>query len=295
MQHGSPLWQMLLFFAGFLFLIWEIWRGWRVGFVRSGVHFGAILVSTSLGVLAAKLAALPFGGLGNLPGFLAGALAGGGLGILLFGTIWILGALIFKRTDHQPSGVFRILWGAGGAFFGLLVGLAVLWGAISIVRILGTFAESRVEARQNKPRPTQPGVAGALVTLKESLELGSARRFLDSVDALPPDFYERVLQIGKLTGDQQAISRLLEYPGIQDIAENPRVVDLMNDPGVIRAWKEKNVFLLLNNKSVAAAIKDPVLAEQLKTIDLWAALKFALESHPAPHSPSAAPSPTKRK
>ncbi|MGB8464553.1 MAG: hypothetical protein WCE49_06390, partial [Terrimicrobiaceae bacterium] len=230
MQHGSPLWQMLLFFAGIVFLLWEIWRGWRAGFVRSGIHLGAILVSGSLGLLAAKLAAIPFGGLGNVPGFVAGTVVGGGLGILLFVAIWLLGALLLKRTDHQPSGVFRILWGAGGAFFGLLVGLTVLWGGISIVRTLGAFAESRVEARQDKPRPAQPGVAGGLLTLKESLELGSAGRFLDTVDPLPPDFYELVLQIGKLTSDQQALSRLLEYPGIQDIMQNPRVIDLMNDP-----------------------------------------------------------------
>jgi hypothetical protein len=295
MQHGSPLWQTALFFAGVIFLLWEIWRGWRVGVVRSGMDLAAILVSTSLGLLAAKLAAVPFGGLGNLPGFLAGIVVGGGLGIFLFAAIWILGAVLFKRTEHQGSGVFRILWGAGGAFFGLLVGLAVLWGGISIVRSLGTFAESRVETKPDKPRPAQPQVAGGLLTLKESLELGSAGRFLESVDALPPDFYEFVLQIGKVTNDQQTMLRFLEYPGIQKILQNPRILDLMNDPSVIRASREKNIFLLLGNKTVAAAVEDPALAEQLKKVDLRAALKFALESPPTSHSPSPAPSPKKRK
>ena len=224
-------------------------------------------VSTSLGLLAAKLVAAPFGGLGNLPGFLAGIVVGGGLGIFLFVAIWILGAVLFKRTEHQGSGVFRILWGAGGAFFGLLVGLAVLWGGISIVRSLGTFAESRVETRPDKRRPAQPRVANGLLTLKESLELGSAGRLLESVDALPPDFYELVLQIGKVTSDQQTMLRFLEYPGIQKILQNPRILDLMNDPSVIRASTEKNIFLLLGNKTVAAAVEDPALAEQLKKID----------------------------
>jgi len=295
MQHGSPLWQTALFFAGITFLLWEIWRGWRVGVVRSGMHLAAILVSTSLGLLAAKLVAAPFGGLGNLPGFLAGIVVGGGLGIFLFVAIWILGAVLFKRTQPQGSGVFRILWGAGGAFFGLLVGLVVLWGGISIVRSLGTFAESRVETQPDKPRPTQPRVADGLLTLKESLELGSAGRLLESVDALPPDFYELVLQIGKVTSDQQTMLRFLEYPGIQKILQNPRILDLMNDPSVIRASKEKNIFLLVSNKIVVAAVEDPALAEQLKKIDLRAALKFALESPPPSHSPSPAPPPKKRK
>jgi hypothetical protein len=291
MQHGSPLWQTALFFAGIIFLLWEIWRGWRVGVVRSGMHLAAISVSTSLGLLAAKLVAVPFGGLGNLPGFLAGIIVGGGLGIFLFLAIWILGAVLFKRTEHQGSGVFRILWGAGGAFFGLLVGLAVLWGGILIVRSLGTFAESRVETRRDNPPPAQPRVADGLLTFKESIELGSAGRFLESVDALPPDFYELVLQIGKVTSDQQKMLRFLEYPGIQKILQNPRILDLMNDPSVMRASKEKNIFLLLSNKTVAAAVEDPELAEQLKKIDARAALKFALESP----SPSHSPSPKKRK
>jgi hypothetical protein len=291
MQYGSPLWQTALFLAGIIFLVWEIWRGWRVGIVRSGMQFAAILVSMSLGLLAAKLVAAPFGGLGNLPGFLAGIVVGGGLGIFLFVAIWILGAVLFKRTEHQGSWAFGILWGAGGAFFGLLAGLAVLWGGISIVRGLGACAESRVETKPDIPRPAQPRVAGGFLTLKESLELGSAGRFLESVDALPPDFYEVMLQIGKVTSDQQAMLRFLEYPGIQKILQNRRILDLMNDPSVIRASKEKNIILLLNNKTVVAAVEDPALAEQLKKIDLRA----ALESPPPSHSPSPAPSPKKRK
>ena len=158
MQHGSPLGQTALIFAGILFLLWETWRGWRAGVIRSGMHLAAILVSASLGLLAAKIAAMPFGGLGNLPGFLAGVVAGGVVGIFLFVAIWILGAVLFKRTEHQGSGLFRILWGAGGALFGLLFGLAILWGGVSIVRSLGTFAESQVETQPDRPRPAQARV-----------------------------------------------------------------------------------------------------------------------------------------
>jgi hypothetical protein len=162
MQHGSPLSQTALIFAGILFLLWEVWRGWRTGVIRSGMHLAAALVSASLGFLAAKLAAIPFGGFGSLPGLLAGVVVGGGLGVFLLVAIWILGAVLFKRTEHQGSGLFRFLWGAGGAFFGLLFGLAVLWGGVSIVRSLGTFAESRVESRSDRPRPGQERVTGGL-------------------------------------------------------------------------------------------------------------------------------------
>ncbi|MGA7881742.1 MAG: hypothetical protein WCD63_12835, partial [Terrimicrobiaceae bacterium] len=76
---------------------------------------------------------------------------------------------------------------------------------------------------------------------------------------------------------------------------NPRIVDLVNDPGVIRASKERNIFLFFDNKAVAAAIADPALAEQLKKVDLRAALKFALESPPPSPAPSQTQSPAKRK
>jgi hypothetical protein len=295
MQHGSPIWQTALFFAAILFLLWQLWRGWHAGLARSGMHFAAIFVSLSLGCLAAKLTAVPLGGLDNLAGFTAGIVVGGALGIFLFVAIWILGAMLFKRTEHQGSSFFRLFWGGGGALFGLLIGLAILWGGVAIVRTLGAFAESRAEARLERPGPANPGVADGFLALKESLELGSAGRFLASVDAFPPDFYELVLQIGKLTNDEQAMLRFLQYPGLQKILENPRIVDLVNDPTVVRASNEKNVFLLLGNKAVAAAVADPILAEQLRKLDLRAALKFALESPPRSQAPSQAPSPTKRR
>ena len=140
-----------------------------------------------------------------------------------------------------------------------------------------------------------PPVAEGLLALKKSLELGSGGRFLASVDALSPEFYELVLQIGKLTSDEQAMLRFCEHPGIQEVLQNPRIVDLANDPGVIRASKERNIFLFFDNKAVAAAIADPALAEQLKKVDLRAALKFALESPPPSPAPSQTQSPAKRK
>ena len=158
------------------------------------------------------------------------------------------------------------------------MGLAILMGSISIVRSLGTLAESRIETRAPDPsRPVQARVAGGLVMLKESLELGSAGRLLESVDILPADFYDLVQQIGRLTGDQQRMMRFLDYPGIQEILKNPRVAKLLNDPGVIRASQDKDIFVIFSNKAFAAAVKDPVLAEQLRKVDLRAALKFALQ------------------
>lgn len=295
-MRGSPFWQTAFLFAGTVFLAWQTWRGWRAGLFRSGVNFAAILLSAVLGLLAAEVAAAPFGGLRYLSGFLAGVVVGGGLGIFLFFAIWFLGAVTFKRTEHHAFGPLRFVWGVGGAFFGLLIGFAVLLGSISLSRSLGALAESRIETNeQDAPGSPQAKVASGLVGLKKSLELGSAGRLLESADLLPPDFYELLAQIGQLTSDQEKILRLLDYPEIQKILQNPRVAELFTDPGVVRAWQNKNVLLILDNEAVTAVVKDPLLAGQLRKVDLSAALKFALESPPSSQSPSPSPSPKKHR
>jgi hypothetical protein len=179
---GSPFWQTAFLFAGALFLLWQTWRGWRAGLFRSGVNFAAILVSAVFGLLAAELAAAPFGGLRYLPGFLAGVVVGGGLGIFLFLAIWLVGALTFKQTDHYAFGPLRFIWGVGGALFGFLIGLAILLATVSLIRTLGAVAEARLETQElsglhpEAARRLTHGVA----TLKKSLELGSGGRFLAS-------------------------------------------------------------------------------------------------------------------
>lgn len=293
-MRGSPFWQTAFLFAGALVLVWHTWRGWRAGLFRSGVNFAAILVSVVLGLLAAELAAAPFGGLRYLSGLLAGVLVGGGLGLFLFFAIWLLGAVIFKRTEHHAFGPLRLVWGTGGALFGLLIGLTVLLGSISLVRSLGALAEPGVQNREPAAAPhPRAKIAVGLVTFKKSLELGSAGRLLESADLLSPQFYELVTQIGTLTSDPDKMLRFLDYPGIQEALHNPRVVDLFADPEILQAWQAKNVFRLLDNDAIAAAVKDPMLAEQLRKVDLPAALKFALESPPPSPSPSPYSSPKK--
>jgi hypothetical protein len=287
----SPFWQTAFLFAGAIFLLWQTWRGWRAGLFRSGVNFAAIFVSAVFGLLAAEIAAAPFGGLRYLPGFLAGLIVGGGLGVFLLFAIWLVGALTFKQTEHYASGPLRFIWGVGGALFGFLLGLAILLVIVSLIRTLGAVAEARLATQE--PSALQPGtrrrLTNGLATLKKSLELGSAGELLKSVDVLPPDFHELAAQCGTLTSDPEKMRRFLSYPAIQDVLQNPRVVDLYTNPDVVQAWQNKDVLKILNNQAVAAVLKDPVFTEQLREVDLSAALKFALE----PPSPS--PSPRKHR
>jgi hypothetical protein len=292
-----PFWQTAFLFAGAIFLLWQTWRGWRAGLFRSGVNFAAIFVSAVFGLLVAEIAAAPFGGVRYLPGFLAGLVVGGGLGVFLLFAIWLMGALTFKQTEHYAFGPLWFIWGVGGALFGFLIGLAILLATVSLIRTLGALAEVRLATQEpSAPQPeTTRRLTNGLATLKKSLELGSPGRLLESVDVLPPDFYELVAQIGRLTSDPEKMQRFLDYPAIQDVLQNPRVVDLFTDPDVVRAWQNKDVLKILNNQAVAAVWKDPVFAQQLRKVDLSAALKFALEPPSASPSPASFPSPRKHR
>ncbi|CAN5746085.1 hypothetical protein BH09VER1_BH09VER1_11330 [soil metagenome] len=293
MPQGSPFWQGILFLVALLFLAWETWRGWRRGVIRSGINFAALVLSTVIGTIAAKLAAAPFGGFGDFSGAISGLFFGTIVGLVVFVVIWLFGAIAFKRTDHQGSGIIKMVWGSGGAIFGFLLGLFIVWGGISIVRGLGALAEGRVATAESakstnpgSPQAQTPVMATQLATLKQSLELGTAGKIVESVDVIPSDSYELIGGIGRLINDQATMLRFIQYPGIQDLMKNPKLTALLNDPTVLRAAQEKNYPALMSNKALLTAVQDPALAEELGKIDLKAALKFALETPTPSPSPS---------
>lgn len=286
------MWQGGLLLFAVLFLVFEVWRGWRAGVARAGINFAAIVLSALAVLFVGQMAAAPFGGFKEPRGFFAALIFGGGLGCFVFVVLWLTGIIFFKRTDHQGSGLVRIFWGAGGALFGLLIGVGILWGGVSMIRSLGALAEARVEVAKNAAPSSKvagvPAVAATpsplasnILKLKESLELGPAGKFVESVDVLPPDFYELVVQVGRLTGDQQALMRFFEYPGMKEIMYNSKLGELLSDPAIVKAGEEKDIAALLMNPKLRKAVEDPALAEQLKKVDLRAAMKFALEK-PAP-------------
>ncbi len=288
------MWQGGLLLTAVLFLAFEIWRGWRAGVARAGINFAAMVLSTLAAMFAGQMAAAPFGGFKDPGGFLAALVFGGGLGTFVFVVLWLTGIIFFKRTDHQGSGLVRFFWGAGGAFFGLLIAVAVLWGGISVIRSMGALAEARVEvAREAAPQPavaggaavapTPPPLASNILKLKESLELGPAGKFVESVDLMPADFYQIIVEVGRLASDQQALIRFLEYPGMKEVLQNSKLAELLSDPAIVKAGEEKNITALISNPKLRQAVEDPALAEQLKKVDLRAAMKYALEK-PAPQA-----------
>ncbi len=306
MIQGSPNLQAILLGIAALFLAFEFWRGWRAGLVRAGLNLGAILASSMFGLVAGRIAASLFGGADSFTGLAGGALVGLAVGIIVFAAIWILGAVLFKRTEHQRTFLFRFLWGLGGGVCGLVLGLLVVWGGVSIIRTFGTFAESTLKSQASappahtagphagprvvgaQPQPTPSGLLAAIASTKESLEMGPAGQLISATDPIPDDAYQLLSELTRISTDPEIMARFLQFPDIQRVIQSPKFAAALGDPSVIDAAQRRDLAALISNKTLIAAVQDPAFAEQLAKVDLRAAMNFALEKP----SPSPAPSPT---
>jgi hypothetical protein len=276
---SSTFWQNAILYGAALFLLWETFGGWRRGVIRSALHFGAFVASGFLGLLAGKGVASLVGIL--LPGFsfLAGLVVGGIVALMTLGICLLLSVLLFKRTSQQPPGIVRWLFGFGGAFFGLLTGLFILWGGVSLVRASGSLAQVNKNSSSSN----------LLGTLKNSLEQGPLGGVVESVDILPTEAYERIVRVGELSKNPDAMMRFLDDPGVQEILAHPRMQAVLNDPKVIQAAETKNIVLLMQSPTILAAATDPSLQKLVMSLDLQKALDHALPPAQNPATPKKTP------
>jgi hypothetical protein len=276
---ASPFWQNAILYGAAIFLLWEVFAGWRRGLIRSALHFGAFVASGFLGLLAGQGAAALIGII--LPGvsFLVGLVIGSVVAIFVLGVCLFLSAVLFKRTSQQPPGLTRWLFGFGGAFFGLLTGLFLLWGGISLVRASGALAQA------NKA----PAESSVLATLKTSLEQGPLGGVVESVDFLPTEAYARIIRIGELSKNPDAMMRFLDDPGVQEILAHPRMQAVLNDPKVVQGAETKSYLALLQSPALLAAATDPSLQKLVMSLDLEKALDHALPPAQNPATPKKTP------
>jgi len=278
---GDPQWQRYLFYAATAFLIWEIWRGWRLGGVRGLLRLAALFCAWIAGTTTAGATGTVVAFFSKVPPLFAPAAAGLVVAVGIYIVISLLSGLLFKTTlDH--SGVVRWGFGLGGALCGAIYGLLLLWGGITMIRGLGALGELRVVQARNEGRPVaSERNALFLIKLKESLELGATGKTLRKADPLPTSFYDNIVKISMLAGSQQALERFCQYPDTLKIIANPHITALLQDPELEKAAEKKNILPLLQNKHVVDASHDPRLLEQLKAFDLTGALDYAL----APEEP----------
>lgn len=277
---ASPFWQNAILYGSALFLLWEIFGGWRRGVIRAGLHFGAFVASGFLGLLAGQGVASLIGIL--MPGisFLAGLVVGSVVALLVLGICLFLSAVLFKRTSQQPPGLVRWLFGAGGAVFGLLTGLFILWSGITLIRAAGAIAQSA---------PSASGFSKNLVDLKRSLEKGPLGGLVESIDILPTETYDRIVRLGELSKNPDAMMRFLDDPGVQKIIAHPRVQALLDDPQVLQAAETKNFAALMQSRTILNAATDPSLQKLVADLDLEKALDRATAPKQNPPAPKKKP------
>lgn len=287
---GDPQWQRYLFLAATLFLIWEIWRGWKLGAVRGLLRLAALFCAWIGGTAAAGATGTVIAFFSKVPPLIAPAVAGLTVAIGIYIAISMLAGLLFKKTEHH-GGVVRWGFGVGGAICGMIYGLLLLWGGITMIRGLGACGELRlVNAGLTGRSEQNEGTARFFLKLKRSLELGATGRTLKDADPLPTSFYDNIVKVSMVAGDQQALERFIEYPETLRILSNPHIAALLQDPALERASQSRNILPLLRNKHLQAAMEDPQFVASLRVFNLSAALDYALEPQIKPRVLQSPPS-----
>lgn len=274
--QGSQQWQNYIFISATLFLLFQVWRGWRLGAVRGMLRLAALFCAWIGGSAAAGATGTCVAFFSKIPPLLAPGIAAVSVGLVIYLGISFLSGLLFKRTeDHE--GMIRIGFGIGGALFGIIYGMLFLWGGITMIRGLGALGELRiVQARSEGRSPDAEKTALFLIKLKESLELGETGNSLKGADPLPTAFYDNIVKISMVVGNQQALERFIQYPPVLEMLKSPKILDFIRDPAFQKAADTRNMLPLLQDKQLLAILQDPQIQSRFKQINLAAALDFAL-------------------
>jgi hypothetical protein len=278
--EGSRQWQSYIFLGAALYLLYQIWSGWRLGVVRGLMRFAVLICAWS----GAKAAAGATGTLhpyfSQLPPLLVPGAAALSAGFTIFVILSILSALLFKRTKHH-EGITHIIFGLGGAFCGAVFGLILLWGSISLIRGLGALGELRIaQTMRMGQAPSTEKTALFLMRLKSSLEIGTWGKLLCEADPIPSRYYENSRKGAMILENQQAFERFFHYPGILKITYNPKVTALLQEPVLSKALQKGEVIPLLHDRLFQEITNDPKMQILFKNFDLTAAFNFALAEPP---------------
>jgi hypothetical protein len=271
---GSEYWRTLFLALAGAWVTLSIFRGWTQGILRQLLVPLAMASALVVVVLVAPVASGYFRDSTSLPAALSGLLVGAFMWFFIYNLLVFLGGIIFKRTRDQDVTIVRLFFGAGGAFVAIIYALLQIWLITAGIRVFGKIAEDQIAIQSSRAATPHAFVIG-LARLKNSLELGSGRAILDSVDPVPQDVYQRIEQGSRLLASPRAIGRLFESPALRSIWENPRVRALQTDPEILEAVRRGDFLLLVSNPKVIALWSDPSVRALLSGNQIQAALDYA--------------------
>jgi hypothetical protein len=296
---GLPLWQVVFISFAVILILFEVVRGWRLGLMRQitrlialGAAYGAALLGGTLLVPVARSFL-------KMPDPVLSILCGVILAFAVYALVSGVGAILFKRTTQQESGLIRLIYGFAGAIVGLFFGLFLLWLTVASVRAIGALAEGQATRRSDaaahgaqdatshaldvrrrflsESDDRMPALAISLARLKNSLELGLLGSVLKNTDPISQRTYETLEKAGSVLSSPERTQKFLTFPGARELAEHPKVVALRSDPEISELIAQGRFFDLLQNPRVIDVANDPVLAERIRKFDIQRALDYALE------------------
>jgi Colicin V production protein len=296
---GSPLWQVVFISFAVILILFEVVRGWRLGLMRQitrllalGAAYAAALLGGSLFVPVAR-------SFFKMPDPVLSILCGALLAFAAYALVSGVGAILFKRTTQQESGLVRLIYGFAGALVGLFFGLFLLWLTVAGVRAIGALAEGQADSRSRAPahgaqdatlhalgvrrrflsEPDEvPALATSLARLKNSLELGLLGSVLKNTDPISQRTYETLEKAGSIFSSPERTQKFLTFPGARELAEHPKVVALRSDPEIADLIARGRFMDLLQNPRVIDALNDQVLAERVRKFNVQRAFDYALET-----------------
>lgn len=264
------------------------WNGWRQGVVRQAMTLLAIASAYAVGWFGRKPVAPLFKFMGY-PIQVTEVIGGAVLGLITFVAVRAFSGFVFKRTAQKSPGRARTNYGVFGAVLGVVFAAIVFVAISDLIRILGAVAKPNVEALEAErivfdanpqgalaPLPAPGGVIAGLAKLGSALDDGGSKVLFDRVDPVPTSVYAIVIKLGIMMSRPEAVERFREYPGVATLTEHPKLHALLSDPEVARLLDSKSYLKLLRNEKVVALANDREFADQVKRMDLDAALKFAL-------------------
>jgi len=288
MTTGSSLWQMIFVSFALVLILFEVVRGWQRGAVRQVVRLFALGAAYAVAFFGGRMLLPLVRPFLRAPDFFISIVAGAILALVVYAGIATLGAILFKRTDQQGTGIVRLLYGVCGATLGVFFGLFGVWLVVVAIRSVGTIANgdlgmhiarhqpATLSARP-QPSPSAQAITVSLAKLKNSIELGSLGEIVRALDVVPGQAYETLGKVGTVVSRPETAGRFLSYPGAGELAENAKIVALRDDPEIIELIQQGRFLDLLQNPKLIEAMNDPALAAQLRRFDLQKALDYALK------------------
>jgi uncharacterized membrane protein required for colicin V production len=288
MPSGFDRWQFFFLAVAVLFVLYRALRGWQLGLVRQLISLAALGCAYFVAIFGGPLLVPMLRPLG-IPDGILGMVGGAILGLLVYGGMALFGAVLFKKTAHQRVGIVRFGYGSTGAIFGALMGLFIVWIGVLVIRVLGTVAETQVEAAKHpvtevrgkptpRPVPEPPNaMVRGLAMIKHSLEQGTAGAMVEQVDPIPGTLYSLLTRLGRMLSSEQSIDRFLAFPGVKTLTQHPKIAALQSDPDIARDLVSQNYFALIRNERIIRAANDAEIAQLMTQFEFEKALDYALQ------------------